>query len=35
MTAEEKELKGHFDRVDVSEIEPDGNMSYITSWIME
>ena len=35
VTAEEKELKGRFERVDVSGIEPDGNMSYITSWIIE
>lgn len=35
MTAEEKGLKGHFGKADVSEIEPAGNMTYITSWIAD
>ena len=35
MTAEEKGLKGHFEKADVSQIEPAGNMTYITSWIAD
>lgn len=35
MTAEEKGLKGHFGKADVSQIEPAGNMTYITSWIAD
>ncbi len=35
MIVKELELKGHFERVDVSDIEPVGNMTYITSWITE
>jgi len=34
MTAAEKGLQGHFEKVDISGIEPDGNMTYITSWVV-
>ncbi len=35
MTVEELGLTGRFERMDVSDIEPAGNMSYIASWIVE
>ena len=35
MTVEELGLTGRFERMDVSYIEPAGNMSYIASWIVE
>ena len=35
MTVEELGSTGRFERMDVSDIEPAGNMSYIASWIVE
>jgi len=35
MTVEELGMAGHFERMDVSDIAPAGNMTYITSWIRE